>query len=226
MELMFDNANIETLAHYTEIYPYVGVTSNPTIIKAEGKIDFFTHFKKLRRMIGSYRSLHIQVVSIKAEDIIEEAKKIVEKIDKDVYIKIPVTEEGLKAIKVLKRDGYRITATAIYTKIQGLLAISAGADYIAPYFNRIESRSEDASAIIAAFRKDIDFSGAKTKILAASFHTGEQVIKALQAGADAVTLQPKLLHEMVCADYIDDAITTFAKDWCDTQGCNNILDCE
>ena len=132
MELMFDNANIETLKHYAEIYPYVGVTSNPSIIKEEGKIDFFNHFREIRNIIGRDRSLHIQVVSTKAEDIIKEAEKIAERIDKDVYIKIPVTEEGLKAIKILKSQGYKLTATAIYTRIQGMLAIAAGVDYIAP----------------------------------------------------------------------------------------------
>ena len=226
MELMFDNANLETLQRFAEIYPYVGITSNPTIIKAEGKLDFFDHMRKIRALIGMDRSLHVQVVSTNSVDIIKEAQKLVEKLDKNVYIKIPVTEEGLKAIKVLKAQGFNITATAIYTKIQGLLAIAAGADYIAPYFNRIEKRGEFPSDIIATFRADIDFSGAKTKILAASFHSGEQVIKALQAGADSITLQPKLLKEMLCADYIDKAVEVFADDWRTSQGFENLLACE
>lgn len=229
MELMFDNANIKTIKEFAEIYPYVGVTSNPTIIKKEGKIDFFNHFKQIREIIGKDRSLHIQVVSQTAEEMIKEAEKIVEKVDKDVYIKIPVTEEGLKAIKNLKSRGFKITATAIYTKMQGLVAIAAGADYIAPYFNRIQSRGSDAAATVACFRQNIDFFGKKTKILAASFHHGGQVIKALQAGADAVTLQPDLLREMVCVNptnYIENAVATFASDWEESQGTKNILDCD
>ena len=225
MELMFDNANIETLTKYAEIYPYVAVTSNPTIVKAEGKINFFDHFRKVRKLIGVNMGLHIQVVSTKSEEIIKEAEKIVEEIDEEVYIKIPVTEEGLKAIKVLKARGFKITATAVYTQMQGLVAIAAGADYIAPYFNRIESRGEDAAAIISAFRSNIDFSGAKTKILAASFHTGKQVSKAIAAGADAITIQPKLLTDIIHADYIDEAVETFAEDWRMSQGSNNLLDC-
>jgi TalC/MipB family fructose-6-phosphate aldolase len=141
------------------------------------------------------------------------------------HFKIPVTEEGLKAIKVLKARGFKITATAVYTQMQGLVAIAAGADYIAPYFNRIESRGEDAAATIAAFRNNIDFSGAKTKILAASFHTGKQVSKAIAAGADAITIQPKLLTSIIHADYIDEAVETFAEDWKMSQGSNNLLDC-
>ena len=107
-----------------------------------------------------------------------------------------------------------------------MLAIAAGVDYIAPYFNRIKSRDADAEAIIADLRRDIDLSGAKTKILAASFHYGEQVTKAIKAGADTVTLQPELLRNMVCADYIDKAVDTFAQDWQKSQGFKNILDCE
>ena len=229
MELMLDNANIETIKEYAEIYPYIGVTSNPTIIKKEGKIDFFEHFRTIRKIIGMERSLHIQVVSQTTEEMIKEAEKIVKNIDKEVYIKIPVTEEGLKAIKNLKGRGFNITATAIYTKMQGLVAIAAGADYIAPYFNRIQSRGADASQTIACFRQNINYFGKKTKILAASFHHGGQVTNALQAGADAVTIQPDLLREMVCANYtnyIDNAVTTFAEDWKESQGTNSILDCE
>jgi len=229
MELMLDNANIETIKECAEIYPYVGVTSNPTIIKKEGKIKFFEHFRKIRELIGMERSLHIQVVSQTAEEMIQEAEKIVKNIDKEVYIKIPVTEEGLKAIKNLKSRGFNITATAIYTKMQGLVAIAAGADYIAPYFNRIQSRGADASQTIACFRQNIDYFGKKTKILAASFHHGGQVTNALQAGADSVTIQPDLLREMVCANYtnyIDNAVTTFAADWESSQGTKSIIDCE
>lgn len=226
MELMFDNVNLETLKEYTEIYPYAGITCNPTIIKQEGKLDFFEHFKQIREMIGFKHSLHIQVVSLTVDEILQEAKKIVEKLDQDVYIKIPVTEEGLKAIKILKEKGYKVTATAIYTKLQGLLAIAAGADYIAPYYNRIAHLGQNPCEVIATFRKDIDFSHAQTKILAASFHTSEQVTMAINAGADAVTLQPKLLKDMFNADYIDNALIKFANDWEQSQGCKNILDCE
>jgi len=229
MELMLDTANLQTIKEFAEIYPYVGVTSNPTIIKKEGKIDFFAHFNKVRQIIGKDRSLHIQVVSTTAEEMIKEAEKIVDRIDKDVFIKIPVTEEGLKAIKNLKSRGFKITATAIYTKMQGLVAIAAGADYIAPYYNRIQSRGSDAQSTVACFRNNIDRFGKSTKILAASFHHGGQVTNALGAGADAVTIQPDLLREMVCANYtnyIDNAVTTFAADWEESQGTKNILDCE
>jgi len=229
MELMLDTANLKTIKEFSEIYPYVGVTSNPTIIKKEGKIKVFEHFRKVREIIGKERSLHIQVVSQTAEEMILEAERIVKEIDKDVYIKIPVTEEGLKAIKNLKERGFKITATAIYTKMQGLVAIASGVDYIAPYYNRIQSRGADASSTVASFRQNIDFTGRKTKILAASFHHGGQVTNALQAGADSVTIQPDLLREMVCANftnYIDNAVTTFASDWESSQGSKNLIDCE
>ena len=95
MEIMFDTVNISDIKKYGEIFPYTGVTSNPSIIKAEGKIDFFNHFKEIREIIGFDKTLHVQVTATKADLIIKEAEKIVKNIDKAVYIKIPVTEEGL-----------------------------------------------------------------------------------------------------------------------------------
>ena len=94
MELMFDNANLETIKEFASIYPFVGVTSNPTIIKREGKIDFFNHFRELAKIIGPEKSLHIQVVSQNAEDMIKEAEKIVEKLKKEGVKPALVFDEG------------------------------------------------------------------------------------------------------------------------------------
>ena len=223
MELLFDNANIETLKEMSQIYPFSGVTSNPSIIKAEGKIDFYNHFKTIRSIIGEDRSLHIQVVCDKADDMLKEAYNVLEGIDKKVYIKVPVTEEGLKVIRRLKAEGLNVTATAIYTSMQGLLAISYGADYIAPYFNRIETMGDNPCQVISTFRKDIDDNHSKTKILAASFHETVQVEQAINAGAQSITIQPKLLKAWMGLDCISKAVKDFAADWKNYQGKDNLL---
>ncbi len=225
MEIMFDTVNIDDIKHYGEIFPYTGVTSNPSIIKAEGKIDFFNHFKEIRELIGFDKTLHVQVTATTAELIIKEAEKIVKNIDKAVYIKIPVTEEGLKAIRYLKANGYRITATAVYTKLQGLMAIQCGADYIAPYFNRMENFDMDVEATtISYFREAIESNNYKTKILAASFKNVAQVHKALSAGAHSITIQPNLLHNAMGMAEIDRAVESFNKDFKETMGVDSILD--
>ena len=104
MELMLDNANLKELEECLKIFPCSGITSNPSIIKAEGKINFINHFKSIRKLIGMDKSLHIQVISDKCEDMIKEAHYVLNHIDKNVFIKIPVTIEGLKAMKILKEE--------------------------------------------------------------------------------------------------------------------------
>ncbi|WP_040195548.1 fructose-6-phosphate aldolase [Candidatus Soleaferrea massiliensis] len=218
MEFLFDTANLEDIRRYGEIYPITGVTSNPSIIKAEGRIDFFAHFRKIRALIGSERSLHIQVVSSDAESMLKEADAILAGVDNDVYIKVPVTEDGLKVMRVLKERGVNITATAIYTKIQAILAIQAGADYLAPYFNRMENMSIDPRAVIAEIADLIRMYGYDSKILAASFKNIGQVTDAFSCGAQSATVSPDILHAALQMPAIAQAVDNFHKDWETTFG--------
>lgn len=213
MEFLFDSANLEAIQKYSEIFPITGVTSNPSIIKKEGKIDFFRHFCRIRDIIGMERSLHIQVTGRDADTMIWEGKTILKGVDKNVFIKIPTTEEGLKAMRALKSEGAGITATAIYSKIQGYLAMVSGADFIAPYYNRMENLDISAEDTISCLADQIASGGYKTKILAASFKNIAQVNTAFAAGAQAATLQPELLHEAFGMAAIDKAIDDFEKDW-------------
>lgn len=218
MEFLFDTANIEAIKEYSEVFPITGITSNPSIIKKEGKIDFFKHFKEIRKVIGKDKTLHIQVVAEDCEGIIKDAEAILKNVDDLVCIKVPVTEQGLKAIRILKSKGVSVTATAIYTKIQGLLAIEAGADYIAPYFNRMENMDIDPREVIKTFADMINKYNYPTKILAASFKNMGQVNDALAAGAQTVTVAPELLHDALKMPAIKKAVDDFTNDWENTFG--------
>lgn len=213
MEYMLDTANIEMIKMGVEIFPITGVTSNPSIIKKEGKIDFFNHFRKIREIIGIEKTLHIQVVSEDCEGILKEAKAILESIDNKVCIKIPVNAEGLKAIKVLKAQGVTITATAIYTTAQGLLAMEAGADFIAPYFNRMENMNINPREVIKAFADMIEKYNYSTQILAASFKNIGQVNDSFAAGAQTATMAPEILLDALKMPAIEKAVDDFSKDW-------------
>ncbi|MEG1427987.1 MAG: transaldolase family protein, partial [Oscillospiraceae bacterium] len=122
MELLLDTANLEELAFGLSAFPICGITSNPTILKREGGVDLYAHLKKIKALAGA-RSLHVQVVSEKTADIVEEAHCILDRLGADTYIKIPVSQEGVPAIKALAKEGVKITATAIYTTMQGILAL-------------------------------------------------------------------------------------------------------
>lgn len=224
MEYMFDTANIELIKKYNEIFPTTGVTSNPSIIKKEGKIDFFNHFREIREIIGMDKTLHMQVVAKDCEGMLRDAEAILKNVDEKVCIKIPVTEEGLKAIRILKSRGVSITATAIYTKVQGLLAMEAGADFIAPYFNRMENMDIDPREVIKTFAEMIDKYGYSTKILAASFKNIGQVNDAFACGAQTATLAPELLHDAFKMPAIQKAIDDFESDWKSIYGDISIAD--
>lgn len=222
MEILFDTANLKAIETLSGIYPVTGATCNPTIIKAEGRIDFWPHFRRIREVLGPGRSLHVQVIAQDADGILAEAARILRMLDDQVYIKIPVTEQGLKAIGVLKRQSVNVTATAIYSKAQGLLAIAAGADYIAPYFNRMESLDIDISSTIKSLARFIERDKSKTQIMAASFKNVAQVSAAFDAGAHAVTVAPSLLRAALSSPDITQAVTAFASDWHETFGIDTL----
>ena len=216
MEFLLDSLNLEAIKKWQEILPLAGVTSNPSIAKKEGKIDFFQRLKEVRRIIGLDASLHVQVVAKDYQGILRDAQKIRRETDEQIYIKIPVTPDGLAAIKTLKTQGYNITATAIYTTMQGLLAISAGADYLAPYYNRMENLSIDSGQVIKELAQAIERMGSSSKILAASFKNVAQVTNALAQGAQTV------FEAAFAMPSIDKAVADFAADWQACQGKDSI----
>lgn len=215
MEFLLDTINIEDILEYNEIISLAGVTSNPSIIKSEGKINFYQHMKKIQKIIGE-SSLHIQVVSEDRTGMINDAREIVKNLGKEVFIKIPVTKEGLSAIKILKNEGYNITATAIYSEIQGLLAIASGVDYIAPYYNRMEDLNIDSTKVIRELYSEIERTKSTTKILAASFKNLSQINKSVYNGAHAVTLPVNLLNQALESAPIIKAVKDFSNDWRET----------
>lgn len=218
MEILFDTANLADIREMTPIYPMSGVTTNPSIIKAEGRIDFYPHLREIRQIIGPERSLHVQVLALDAHGIVEEARRLLDQVDDQVFIKIPTTEAGVQAMRLLKDEGVNVTATAIYSKTQGVLAIAAGADYVAPYFNRMESLDIDTVATIKSLSKFIDRHGADCKIMAASFKNVAQVSAAFEAGAQAVTLNPRLLRAALTSPDVTQAVATFTDDWYEVFG--------
>ena len=148
MEIIIDTVNLEEIKEAVEYMPIVGVTSNPSIVKQTSPKDFFEHMREIRKIIGKQRSLHIQVISKECDEMVKEAHRILEEVDEEVYIKIPVSYEGIKAIKILKEEGVHITATAIYDLMQAYMALAAKADYIAPYVNRIGNLGADPMELI------------------------------------------------------------------------------
>ncbi|MGT2753766.1 fructose-6-phosphate aldolase [Streptococcus ovis] len=213
MTFLLDSADLKEIESAIEILPIVGVTTNPSILKKEGKINVYQHLRTIRNLIGKERSLHVQVVSQDVETMLKEAETILTEIDSEVYIKVPVTEVGLRVIQLLKAKGVHITATAIYSKMQAYLAIEAGADFVAPYYNRMENLGTDATEVVASIAQYIGQSGKATQILGASYKNISQVNRTLEAGGHTVTVDPQLLRQAILAAPILQAVNQFQTDW-------------
>lgn len=218
MKLILDTANIKKIKEYLTYLPVDGVTTNPSILKKEGNIDFVEHMKEIRSLIGPDKSLHIQTIASDYEGMVKDARRIVELIDKDVYIKIPVSKAGLAAIKTLKSEGFNITATAIYSEIQALLATELSADYLAPYVNRMSNLNTDPYEVINNVAYNIANTNSDTRILAASFKNVDQVLKAVQAGSTHVTVGADVVDLFLANANIDKAVTDFGNDWNSVHG--------
>ena len=211
-ELMLDTANLNEIADGISIYPICGVTTNPSILKKEGSVDLYAHLSEIKKRCG-YRTLHIQVVSLKTEDILEEAHCILNNLGKDTFIKVPVSKAGLSAIKALASEGVNVTATAVYSSMQGILSVLAGAKYIAAYYNRMENNSIDPNAVISDIRRFIDDGRFDAKILAASFRNVSQVVNAYTWGAQSATVPLDILSSALGMACIQTAVDDFTKDF-------------
>lgn len=225
MEFIVDTVNLEEIKDAVDHMPIVGVTSNPSIVKQTNPENFFEHMRKIREIIGMERSLHVQVISKNSDEMVAEAHRILKEIDDQVYIKVPVSYEGMKAIKTLKAEGVKVTATAVYDLMQAYMALAAEADYIAPYVNRIGNLGADPMDLISNLSDRIAVDGYNTKIVAASFKGVQQVRDSFNYGAHAITAPVAVLKQIFANPNIEKAVDDFNKDWYAMYG-ENVGICE
>ncbi len=212
MKLLIDDAHIEEIRCLYTYYPVDGVTTNPTILSKCGK-DPYTVLQEIRDFIGKDGELHVQAVSRAAEDMVEEAHRITDVLGKNTYVKIPSVKEGFKAMKQLKKEGYHVTATAVYSPTQAFLAAKCGADYVAPYVNRIDNLGYDGIATVKEIQDMLTANHFETGILAASFKNARQVMLLVTYSITAATISPDVFHAMDNNKSVQSAVDTFISDF-------------
>lgn len=212
MKLLIDDADLGKIRKILEFYPCDGVTTNPSILAKAGRPPFEV-LKEIRALIGPDKELHVQAVSKDAEGMVKEARKITEILGKDTYIKIPTIPEGLKAMQLLKAEGFKITATAIYTPMQAYLAAKAGADYVAPYVNRIDNLGADGIESTKTIQNILDNNGMTTEILAASFKNSQQVQALCEYGVGASTAACDIIEGFLKNASVAAAVDAFVADF-------------
>ena len=223
MLYILDTADLDAIKHCNEYYPLAGVTTNPSIIAKENT-DFWVLVKEIRKIIGDDKMLHIQTTQDTAEKIVEEAKLLKYELGGEFYIKIPISEEGLKATKMLKKEGIGVTMTAIFTPPQALVAAKAGAAFVAPYANRLDNIIGDGCEVVAQIVEELDRYDLDCQVIAASFKNAEQVHKCAMAGCHCVTVTGDLLKLIISHPMTDAAVESFKKDWSGVYGDKTILD--
>lgn len=211
MELIIDSSNIEQIKELNDLLTITGVTTNPTILTKSGR-EAMDVVKDLCEVLSVDQLLFIQTVQTSFEGIMEEAKMISSIRNKNMYVKIPVTHEGLRAIKECKKLGIHTLATAIYTADQAFLAAMNGAEYLAPYTNRMCNYGDgvqDVKDLIEMLRVN----HMPAKVIAASFKNTYQVHELIKAGIQAVTVPCDVLYQMIDHPGTKIAVGEFSVNW-------------
>jgi fructose-6-phosphate aldolase 2 len=212
MIYLADTANCEEIKDLINYYPIVGVTTNPSLLAHEGKM-LSKIIPEILDVIGD-RMIHIQTISENAEDILKEAKLYREYfgLKNNFYAKIPVTREGYRAIHMVKDSGMNVTATAIFTQQQAMMAANAGADFVAPYVNRLDNIVSHGIEVVADIVKGIKMYNLNTRVLAASFKNVDQVYRVSLTGCHSVTLSYEVLLALMSHPMTDRGVLDFEKD--------------
>ncbi len=209
---MADTADLDELRRLYTFFPLEGVTTNPTILKNSG-YKLSVAVEGIQELVGS-GMVHVQMISAESEDMVREAKKYRSYFDfgDNFYAKIPVTPNGYKAMRILKDAGINVTATAIFTQQQALVAMKAGADFVAPYVSRLDNISSHGIEVVGDIVENIALYNLNGKVLAASFKTVDQIYRTSMAGAHSATISPELLHQLIKHPMTDISVKQFELD--------------
>ena len=211
MKFFIDTANIDEIREASEMGVICGVTTNPSLIAKEGR-DFAEAIKEIVQVVDGPVSGEVKATTTDAEGMIAEGRQIAG-IHPNMVVKIPMTSEGLKAVKVLSAEGIKTNVTLIFTAAQALLAANAGATYVSPFIGRLDDISEDGMEPVRTIADIFSLYDISTEIIAASVRSPGHVTQAALAGADIATVPYKVILQMLKHPLTDQGIEKFRKDY-------------
>ena len=209
MKLFIDTANIEDIRKANDLGVICGVTTNPSLIAKEG-LEFKSVIKEITEIVDG--PISAEVISLEADKMIQEALELVQ-IHQNIVIKLPMTEEGLKATKKLADKGIRTNVTLIFSAAQALLAARAGATYVSPFLGRLDDIGVIGMDLVADIAEIFSIHNIDTQIIAASVRSALHVTDAAKAGAHIATVPYKVIMQMMKHPLTDQGIERFLKDW-------------
>lgn len=209
MKLFIDTANVEHIREANALGVICGVTTNPSLIAKEGK-DFVSVVKEITTIVDG--PISAEVIDLKHEGMVKEARELA-KIHKNIIIKIPMTLEGLKAVKILTAEGIKTNVTLIFNAAQALMAARAGATYVSPFLGRLDDIGSNGMILIEDIVTIFDVHGIETEIIAASIRNPIHVVEAAKIGAHIATVPFNVIEQMSRHPLTDAGIERFLKDW-------------
>ena len=211
MRFFIDTANVEDIRKANDMGIICGVTTNPSLIAKEGR-EFNEVIKEITSIVDGSISGEVKATTVDAEGMIAEGREIAS-IHPNMVVKIPMTVEGLKAVKVLSAEGIKTNVTLIFTAAQALLAARAGATYVSPFLGRLDDIATPGIDLIADITEIFQVHGIETEIIAASVRNPIHVIDCAKAGADIATVPYKVLEQMMKHPLTDQGIEKFQADY-------------
>ena len=209
MKIFLDTANVEQIREAASWGIVDGVTTNPSLIAKEGR-DFKEVVREICEIVDG--PISAEVISLDADGMVEEARELA-KIHENIVIKIPMTVEGLKAVKRLSSEGIKTNVTLVFSANQALLAMKAGATYISPFVGRLDDIGSVGMELVTQIMDIIDNYGFETEVIVASVRNPIHALDAALLGAHIATLPFSVLEKMVKHPKTDEGIERFLKDW-------------
>lgn len=209
MKIFADTANVEDIKQINELGIIDGVTTNPTLVAREGK-DWESVEKQICEIVDG--PVSAEVTASEAPAMVEQAR-VLSKWADNIVVKIPMTAEGLKAVKVLSQEGIKTNVTLVFSAMQGLLAAKAGATYVSPFLGRLDDIGADGVELVQKLRQIFDNYGYRTEIIAASIRNYQHVEQVALAGCDIATIPAKILAKLWKHPLTDQGLVAFEKDW-------------
>lgn len=211
MKFFIDTANVEDIKKANDMGVICGVTTNPSLIAKEGR-DFNEVIKEITSIVDGPISGEVKATTVDAEGIIREGREIAA-IHPNMVVKIPMTVEGLKAVKVLSAEGIKTNVTLIFTANQALLAAEAGASYVSPFLGRLDDINQPGIELVRTIAEIFSIYGYETEIIAASVRNPIHVTDCALAGADIATVPYKVIEQMTKHPLTDQGIEKFQADY-------------
>lgn len=212
MKFFIDTANVKEIREAYDMGIISGCTTNPSLIAKEGR-DYTETLKEIASFLDGPISGEVKADTVKAEDMVKEGREIAS-LSKNMVVKIPMTEEGLKAVKELSKEGIKTNVTLVFSATQAILAARAGATYVSPFLGRLDDISSDGLILIEDIMEIFSmYPDIETEVICASVRHPIHVVECAKLGADIATVPFKVLKQMIAHPLTDIGIEKFKEDY-------------